>query len=71
METITFNQVKDIQKNDRIKITYINKSGELITKTTRFYGVDGNFILVYVPRKQKQLWEIPINSECIIKKIGA
>ena len=69
MKKIKFSDVKHIQKKDRIKISYLNKKNEIIIKNTRFYGIEGNLILIYVPRKQKELWEIPINSECIIEKI--
>lgn len=71
MDKISLNDVKNFLKGDRIKITYLNKSGEPITKNTRFYGIENNVILVYVPKKQKQVWEIPEGSECEINKIGA
>jgi hypothetical protein len=70
MNKITINNVKDLQKHDRIMITYLNKDGKPKTKNTRFYGVEGNIIIVYQPRKQKQGWEIPEGTECEIKKIN-
>lgn len=70
MDKITIDNVKDLQKHDRIKITYLNKDNKPITKTTRFYGIENNIIMVYIPKKQKQVWEIPEGSECIIKKIA-
>lgn len=69
MGKISINDVQDIQKHDRVSITYLNKYNESITKNTRFYGIDNNIILVFVPKKQKQLWEIPEGSECVIQKI--
>ena len=69
MNKIGLNDVKNLLKGDRIKITYLNKDGKPISKNTRFYGVENNIIMVYVPRKQKQVWEILEGTECIIKKI--
>ena len=69
MNKIGLNDVKNLLKGDRINITYLNKDGKPISKNTRFYGVENNIIMVYVPRKQKQVWEILEGTECIIKKI--
>lgn len=70
MNKISLNDVKTLLKGDRVSITYLNKDGEPITKNTRFYGIDGNIILVYQPRKKCKAWEIPEGSECEIKKIN-
>jgi len=70
MNKITLKDVENLQKHDRISVTYLNKDNEPITKNTRFYGTENNFIIVYAPRKQKKGWEIPIGTECIIKKIS-
>jgi len=71
MNKITLNDVRNLLKGDKVKVTYLNKAGESITKNTRFYGIENNVILIYVPKKQKQVWEIPEGSECEIIKIGA
>lgn len=74
MNKITVEQVKHLNKKDKISISYLNKDGNIITKNTRFYGIEynqyikKNIILVYVPRKQKELWEIMEGSEVEIKK---
>ena len=75
MNKITVEQVKGIEKKDRIKVTYLNKDGLQVSKNTRFYGIEyykytnKNIIIVYAPRKQKSAWEIEEFSECIIEKI--
>lgn len=69
MKQITIDDVKGLEKHDRISVTYLNKHNEQITKNTRFYGVDNNIIIVYAPRKQKTAWEIPEGSDCIIEKL--
>ena len=75
MNKITVEQVKGIEKKDKIKVTYLNKDGQQISKNTRFYGVEyneyakKNIIIVYAPHKQKSAWEIDEFSECIIEKI--
>lgn len=69
MKKITLSQVSNLRKGDRIKVSYKNKHGEIIVKNTRFYGIDRNIILVYVPRKSKKVWEIPELSECVIEKL--
>jgi hypothetical protein len=69
MQDITLNDVDGLQKHDRISVTYLNKDGEEITKNTRFHSIDDNIIIVYQPRKQKTAWEIPIGSECIIRRL--
>lgn len=75
MNKITIEQVKGIEKKDRIKVTYLNKEGLQVSKNTRFYGIEynqykmKNIILVYEPYKQKSVWEIEEFSECIIEKI--
>jgi hypothetical protein len=75
MNKITVEQVKGIEKKDRIKVTYLNKDGKEVSKNTRFYGIEHNqytkknIILVYEPRKQKSAWKIEEFSECIIEKI--
>ena len=71
MHKITLQDIENIQKHDRISVTYLNKDNEPVTKNTRFYGVENNTIIVYQPRKQKKAWEIEVGMECIIKKIGA
>ena len=69
MQKITLADVENIQKHDRIAVTYLNKEGQVVTKNTRFYGVDNNIIIVYQPRKQKSAWEIPEGSDCIIRRL--
>lgn len=69
MNKISLSDVENLQKHDRISITYLNKDGEEITKNTRFHSVDGNIIIVYQPRKQKSAWEIPVGLECIIRRL--
>ena len=69
MQTITIKDVENIQKHDRIAVTYLNKDGQEVTKNTRFYGVDSNIIIVYMQHKQKTAWEIPEGTECVINKL--
>lgn len=69
MKKISLQDVDGLEKHDRISVTYLNKDGEEIIKNTRFYGIDNNIIIVYQPRKQKIAWEIPIGSECIIRRL--
>jgi hypothetical protein len=69
MKQIALSDVENIQKHDRIAVTYLNKDGQEVTKNTRFYGVDDNIIIIYQPRKQKTAWEIPEGSECIIRRL--
>jgi hypothetical protein len=69
MKKITFQDVEGLQKHDRISVTFLSKSGEEITRNTRYYGIKDGLILVYMPHKQKTAWEIPEGMECIIKKI--
>ena len=75
MNKITLEQVKGLKKKDRISISYLNRDGNIVTKNTRFYGTEynqyrkKNIILVYVPRKQKKVWEIEEGTECEIKPL--
>ena len=69
MKPISQEDVKNLLKHDRISVTYLNRDNEEVTKNTRFHSIDGNNILVYVPKKQKSVWEIPLNSQCKISKI--
>ena len=75
MNKITIEQVKGIEKKDRIKITWLNKDGQQVSKNTRFYGVEynkykeKNIIIVYEPHKQKSAWEIEEFTECLIEKL--
>ena len=75
MNKITLEQVKGLKKKDRIAVSYLNRDGNIVTKNTRFYGTEynqyrkKNIILVYVPRKQKKVWEIEEGTECEIKPL--
>ena len=75
MNKITLEQVKGLKKKDRIAVSYLNRDGNIVTKNTRFYGTEynqyrkKNIILVYVPRKQKAIWEIEEGTECEIKPL--
>lgn len=69
MHRITLNDVAGLKNHDRISVTYLNSEREEVTKNTRFHSIDNDMIIVYVPRKQKTAWEIPVGSECIIKKL--
>lgn len=75
MNKITLEQVKGLKKKDRIAVSYLNNDGNIVTKHTRFYGTEynqyrkKNIILVYVPRKQKEAWEIEEGTECEIKPL--
>ena len=75
MNKITLEQVKGLKKKDRIAVSYLNCDGNIVTKNTRFYGTEynqyrnKNIILVYVPRKQKKVWEIEEGTECEIKPL--
>ena len=75
MNKITLEQVKELKKKDRIAVSYLNRDGNIVTKNTRFYGIEynqyrkKNIILVYVPRKQKKVWEIEEGTECEIKPL--
>lgn len=75
MNKITVEQVKGLKKKDRIAVSYLNRDGNIVTKNTRFYGTEynqyrkKNIILVYVPRKQKEVWEIEEGTECEIKPL--
>ena len=75
MNKITLEQVKELKKKDRIAVSYLNRDGNIVTKNTRFYGTEynqyrkKNIILVYVPRKQKKVWEIEEGTECEIKPL--
>ena len=75
MNKITLEQIKGLKKKDRIAVSYLNRDGNIVTKNTRFYGTEynqyrkKNIILVYVPRKQKKVWEIEEGTECEIKPL--
>ena len=75
MNKITLEQVKGLKKKDRIAVSYLNRDGNIVTKNTRFYVTEynqyrnKNIILVYVPRKQKKVWEIEEGTECEIKPL--
>lgn len=70
MNRIALNDVENLKKHDRISVTYLNRSGEQVTKNTRYYDTDteNELILVYAPIKRKTAWEIPLGSECVIRK---
>ena len=70
MFKIDMGLINQLTKGDKINVSWLNKSGETITKKCTFHSIENNYwILVKPPRSKNKVWEININDEAKIERI--
>lgn len=68
MLKIDMDLIKQLEKNDKVFVTWLNLDGKPVTKKGTFHSIDGCDILVKPPHSKKRVWIIPTNSNVEIKK---
>lgn len=69
MFKIDMELINTLIKGDKVNVSWLNKSGETITKKCTFHSVEGCWILVKPPRSKNKAWEIKTDSETKIERV--
>jgi hypothetical protein len=72
VEILTIENIKDLVKGDKVKITLEDRQGNEVSKQGTFHSIDleNKEVLIKQYGKKKQAWVMELNKAGRIEKIG-